>query len=55
MYDKLKSFIMPKGENFNIFRRLFAGFMSGVVAILFTYPFDVVRVRLSLDMGTLEG
>lgn len=33
------------------FRRILAGVTSGIVTMLFTYPLDVIRVRLATDMS----
>lgn len=55
-YDKFKSYAMPEGEsNYfgydKFFRRILGGVTSGILTMIFTYPIDVVRIRLTTDMS----
>jgi solute carrier family 25 phosphate transporter 23/24/25/41 len=36
-------------------QRLFCGGMAGITSVVFTYPLDIVRTRLSIQSASFEG
>jgi hypothetical protein len=55
-YDTLKKMALPKGdhgyEGFEkFFRKMEAAIFSGLVTLMISYPFDVVRTRMALDFS----
>ncbi|KAG0247490.1 hypothetical protein BG011_001393 [Mortierella polycephala] len=41
--------LMPARKDETAFRKLIAGSMAGVTAVFFTYPLDLIRVRLAYE------
>lgn len=52
VYEQYKSFLMPTKESESPLRRLLAGSMAGVTSVFFTYPLDVLRVRMAYEVET---
>jgi len=55
-YDSLKRYFLPKGEEgYEGFekasRRFASGFLSGLLSLTLTYPFDVARSRMAMDFA----
>ncbi|KAF8895876.1 putative LEU5-mitochondrial coenzyme A transporter-member of the mitochondrial carrier family [Gymnopilus junonius] len=49
VYDKANQFLMPAPDSQTSFRRLLAGAITGLSAMPFTYPFEVIRVRMAIE------
>lgn len=48
-YEQIRSFFIPDKSYETPLRRLVSGSLAGVTSVLFTYPLEVVRVRLAFE------
>ncbi|KAH8808714.1 mitochondrial carrier domain-containing protein [Xylogone sp. PMI_703] len=48
-YEQIRSVIIPDHNHETPFRRLISGSLAGVTSVFFTYPLEVVRVRLAFE------
>ncbi len=48
-YEQIRSFIIPRREHETPIRRLLSGSLAGVTSVFFTYPLEVIRVRLAFE------
>ncbi|EPQ52965.1 mitochondrial carrier [Gloeophyllum trabeum ATCC 11539] len=48
-YDKVHYMLMPTREQETNLRRFAAGSLSGMISVLFTYPLEVIRVRMAFQ------
>lgn len=48
-YEQIRSVIIPKREFETPWRRLISGGLAGVTSVFFTYPLEVIRVRLAFE------
>ncbi|KAA8908039.1 hypothetical protein TRICI_004866 [Trichomonascus ciferrii] len=48
-YEQVRSLLIPSKQQETSARRFVAGSLSGLVSVFFTYPLDLVRVRLAYD------
>lgn len=48
-YEQIRSVIIPRKEHETPFRRLISGSLAGVTSVFFTYPLEVIRVRLAFE------
>ncbi|KZT39132.1 mitochondrial carrier [Sistotremastrum suecicum HHB10207 ss-3] len=48
-YDQVHHFLMPTPSQETNIRRFIAGASAGTVSILFTYPLELIRVRLAFE------
>lgn len=48
-YEQIRSVIIPHHRNETPFRRLISGSLAGVTSVFFTYPLEVIRVRLAFE------
>ncbi|TFK51176.1 mitochondrial carrier [Heliocybe sulcata] len=48
-YDKVHFMLMPTRDHETNFRRFAAGSLSGMISVLFTYPLEVIRVRMAFQ------
>lgn len=48
-YEQIRSFIIPRKEHETPLRRLVSGSLAGVTSVFFTYPLELVRVRLAFE------
>ncbi|KAH6631834.1 mitochondrial carrier domain-containing protein [Chaetomium tenue] len=48
-YEQIRAVVIPRKEKETPFRRLISGAMAGVTSVFFTYPLEVVRVRLAFE------
>ncbi|KAK0391300.1 hypothetical protein NLU13_0801 [Sarocladium strictum] len=48
-YEQIRSVIIPKKEYETPLRRLLSGGLAGVTSVFFTYPLEVIRVRLAFE------
>ncbi|GAB0137226.1 hypothetical protein EsDP_00005502 [Epichloe bromicola] len=48
-YEQIRSRIIPQKEYETPLRRLLSGSLAGITSVFFTYPLEVVRVRLAFE------
>lgn len=48
-YEQIRAKFIPSKEYETPFRRLISGSLAGVTSVFFTYPLEVVRVRLAFE------
>ncbi|KAH9847206.1 mitochondrial carrier [Lenzites betulinus] len=48
-YDQLEGLLMPTRESQTNTRRFTAGALSGMTSVLFTYPLELIRVRMAFS------
>ncbi|KAL7924243.1 mitochondrial carrier [Trichoderma austrokoningii] len=48
-YEQIRSIFIPDKHHETPFRRLISGSLAGVTSVFFTYPLEVVRVRLAFE------
>jgi len=48
-YEQIRSVVIPSHTHETSFRRLISGSMAGVTSVFFTYPLEVMRVRLAFE------
>ncbi|KAI0819302.1 mitochondrial carrier [Trametes gibbosa] len=48
-YDQLEGLLMPTRESQTNIRRFTAGALSGMTSVLFTYPLELIRVRMAFS------
>ncbi|KAI0693413.1 mitochondrial carrier domain-containing protein [Cytidiella melzeri] len=46
-YDQIEHILMPTPEHQTNLRRFMAGALSGMTSVLFTYPLELIRVRMA--------
>lgn len=50
-YEQYRALIIGAKQHETWFRRFSAGALAGVTSVLFTYPLEVIRVRLAFETG----
>jgi solute carrier family 25 protein 16 len=48
-YEQIRSFFIPRNEHETPVRRLVSGSLAGATSVFFTYPLEVIRVRLAYE------
>ena len=48
-YEQIRSVIIPTASHETPIRRLLSGSLAGVTSVFFTYPLEVIRVRLAFE------
>lgn len=48
-YEQIRSILIPSKKQETPLRRLLSGSLAGVTSVFFTYPLEVVRVRLAFE------
>ncbi|TPX10472.1 uncharacterized protein E0L32_008522 [Thyridium curvatum] len=48
-YEQIRSTIIPRKEYETPIRRLLSGSLAGITSVFFTYPLEVIRVRLAFE------
>lgn len=48
-YEQIRSIVIPKKDYETPVRRLLSGSMAGATSVFFTYPLEVIRVRLAFE------
>ncbi|KAH8881008.1 mitochondrial carrier protein LEU5 [Thozetella sp. PMI_491] len=48
-YEQIRSVIIPSRDHETPIRRLLSGSLAGVTSVFFTYPLEVIRVRLAFE------
>jgi solute carrier family 25 protein 16 len=51
-YEQIRAVIIPDRRNETPIRRLLSGSLAGTISVCFTYPLEVVRVRLAFETKT---
>ncbi|RDX52395.1 mitochondrial carrier [Lentinus brumalis] len=54
-YDQAEALLMPTPDTQTNLRRFTAGAISGVTSVLFTYPLEIVRVRMAYATRSAPG
>lgn len=49
-YEQFKALLIPTSDKNTSWRHFLAGSLAGNVAVLFTYPFEVIRSRLAFEI-----
>ncbi|RDB26064.1 putative mitochondrial carrier C17H9.08 [Hypsizygus marmoreus] len=55
VYDHVRKVFMPTKADQTSFRRFLAGSVAGVSVLPFTYPFELVRVRMAMETKRLHA
>ena len=53
-YEQIRTFLIPNDSYETAARRFMAGSLSGLASVVFTYPLDLVRVRLAFETRNLS-
>ncbi|KAJ3145054.1 hypothetical protein HDU89_007574 [Geranomyces variabilis] len=53
-YEQLKHRIMPTKSSETAFRNMLAGSLAGCTSVFFSYPLDLLRVRLAFEVRTAK-
>lgn len=48
-YEQIRAFFIPNKEHETPIRRLVSGSLAGATSVFFTYPLEVIRVRLAFE------
>ncbi|KAK0627115.1 mitochondrial carrier domain-containing protein [Immersiella caudata] len=48
-YEQIRAVVIPSKQYETPFRRLISGSLAGVTSVFFTYPLEVIRVRLAFE------
>lgn len=48
-YEQIRAIVIPRKDMETPFRRLISGSLAGVTSVFFTYPLELVRVRLAFE------
>lgn len=48
-YEQIRSYVIPNKDHETPVRRLLSGSMAGATSVFFTYPLEVMRVRLAFE------
>jgi solute carrier family 25 protein 16 len=48
-YEQIRAVLIPSKEKETPFRRLVSGSLAGVTSVFFTYPLEVIRVRMAFE------
>ncbi|KAL2135962.1 hypothetical protein VTI74DRAFT_6011 [Chaetomium olivicolor] len=48
-YEQIRAIVIPSKDKETPFRRLISGSMAGVTSVFFTYPLELIRVRLAFE------
>jgi solute carrier family 25 protein 16 len=48
-YEQIRAVVISSKEHETPFRRLISGSLAGVTSVFFTYPLEVIRVRLAFE------
>jgi len=48
-YEQIRAALIPSQDKETPFRRLISGSMAGITSVFFTYPLEVIRVRLAFE------
>ncbi|XHG04322.1 hypothetical protein AWENTII_007597 [Aspergillus wentii] len=48
-YEQIRTVVIPTHDKETAFRRLISGSMAGITSVFFTYPLELIRVRLAFE------
>ncbi|KAK4126156.1 mitochondrial carrier [Parathielavia appendiculata] len=48
-YEQIRAIVIPQKDKETPFRRLISGSLAGVTSVFFTYPLELIRVRLAFE------
>lgn len=48
-YEQIRAFIIPSKKHETPIRRFLSGSLAGITSVFFTYPLEVIRVRLAFE------
>ncbi|KAJ9206743.1 hypothetical protein DTO164E3_984 [Paecilomyces variotii] len=48
-YEQVRAVLIPSRDKETPFRRLMSGSLAGITSVFFTYPLEVIRVRLAFE------
>ncbi|KAL4871137.1 hypothetical protein BDV12DRAFT_164835 [Aspergillus spectabilis] len=48
-YEQIRAVVIPSRDKETPFRRLISGSMAGITSVFFTYPLELIRVRLAFE------
>lgn len=48
-YEQIRAVVIPSRDKETPFRRLISGSLAGITSVFFTYPLELVRVRLAFE------
>lgn len=48
-YEQIRSMVIPSRQHETALRRLVSGSLAGVTSVFFTYPLEVIRVRMAFE------
>src|SRR5438874_2621628 len=48
-YEQIRNIVIRRKDQETPFRRLISGFLAGVTSVFFTYPLELIRVRLAFE------
>ncbi|KAF3483321.1 mitochondrial carrier protein [Arthroderma uncinatum] len=48
-YEQIRAVIIPSKDHETPFRRLISGSLAGITSVFFTYPLELIRVRLAFE------
>ncbi|KAL3473995.1 mitochondrial carrier domain-containing protein [Aspergillus californicus] len=48
-YEQIRARVIPSHDKETSFRRLISGSMAGITSVFFTYPLELIRVRLAFE------
>ncbi|KAL9597126.1 MAG: hypothetical protein Q9219_005348 [cf. Caloplaca sp. 3 TL-2023] len=51
-YEQIRAVLIPSKQHETPLRRLFSGALAGMTSVFFTYPLEVIRVRLAFETKT---
>ncbi|KAI8903492.1 mitochondrial carrier domain-containing protein [Gorgonomyces haynaldii] len=54
-YEQIKMIVMPTKQDATAFNKFLAGSLAGCTSVFFTYPLDILRVRLAFERRTQSG
>ncbi|EJF58568.1 mitochondrial carrier [Dichomitus squalens LYAD-421 SS1] len=54
-YDQVEALLMPTRESQTNLRRFTAGAISGITSVFFTYPLELIRVRMAFETHKFPG
>ncbi|RKP09951.1 putative mitochondrial carrier protein [Thamnocephalis sphaerospora] len=50
-YEQYRALLMPTRADENAWRQFWAGSFAGMTSVIFTYPMELVRVRMAYEVG----
>ncbi|KAJ5770278.1 uncharacterized protein N7511_002329 [Penicillium nucicola] len=48
-YEQIRAVVIPSRDKETVFRRLASGSMAGITSVFFTYPLELLRVRMAFE------